>query len=97
MVAIEEIDQSKTRWVGRIVIELTLTETESGTVLWSEQFEELEPLPTQTPEGLARALSAALERIANRAVPVVSMLAEQTAKTHDTAKGTQSRAARLRP
>jgi ABC-type uncharacterized transport system auxiliary subunit len=101
VVAIEEVDQSKTKWVGRIVLELTLTDTATGEVLWAEQFEELEPLAMQTPEGLARALSAALDRIANRAVPIVSMLAERTAKANDTsapdeAKPTQGRAARRR-
>jgi ABC-type uncharacterized transport system auxiliary subunit len=96
VVAIEEIDQSKTKWVGRIVLELTLTDTKSGDVLWSEQFEETEPLPIQSPEGLARALSSALERIANRAVPAVSVLAEQVARARVTPKPTRSRAARSR-
>ena len=59
IVAIEEIDTSRTRWVGRIVVELTLTEPRTGAVLWTEQFDETEPLTTQTPEGLARALLAA--------------------------------------
>ncbi|HEY5949125.1 MAG TPA: ABC-type transport auxiliary lipoprotein family protein [Kofleriaceae bacterium] len=97
VVAIEEIDQSKTRWLGRIVLELSLTDPASGTVLWSEQFEETEPLALQSPEGLARALSTALERIANRAIPIVSMYAVQTAKAHEAPKPTQGRAARLRP
>jgi ABC-type uncharacterized transport system auxiliary subunit len=77
VVAIEEIDKSKSSWVGRIVVELTLTETKSGTVLWSEQFDESEPLAAQTPEGLARALSTAMQRIASRAAPVVADLANQ--------------------
>jgi hypothetical protein len=66
-------------------------------VLWSEQFEETEPLAIQSPEGLARALSKALDRIANRTVPVVALLAERTAKAAETAKPTQGRAARLKP
>ena len=94
VIAIEEVDQSKTRWVGRIVVELSLTNSATGEVLWSEQFEENEPLPVQAPEGLARALSAALERIANRAVPVVSMLAEQTASARDHAKAAPGHSAR---
>lgn len=97
VVAIEEVDVSKDRWVARIVLELTLTDTSSGEVLWTEQFEETEPMPRQHPEGLARALSVALERIADRAVPVVSSLAERTAKAHEAAKATSGRAARLRP
>lgn len=97
VLAIEEVDVSKDRWVARIVLELTLTDTSSGEVLWTEQFEETEPMPRQHPEGLARALSVALERIANRAVPVVSSLAERTARAHEAAKATSGRAARLRP
>ncbi|HEX5060438.1 MAG TPA: ABC-type transport auxiliary lipoprotein family protein [Kofleriaceae bacterium] len=97
VIAIEEVDQTKTKWLGRIVLELTLTDSASGAVVWAEQFEETEPLPTQSPEGLARALSVALERIANRAVPAVSLFATQTAKAHESMTATQSRAARLRP
>jgi ABC-type uncharacterized transport system auxiliary subunit len=97
VVAIEEIDHSKTKWFGRIVLELSLSDS-SGAVLWTEQFEETEPLAIQSPEGLARALSAALERIANRAVPQVSILAEQVARAKEVpaAKPTQARSARLR-
>ena len=99
VVAIEEVDQTKTKWLGRIVVELTLTDRATGEVLWAEQFEETEPLAMQSPEGLARALSAALERIANRAVPIVSMLAEKTTKANEqpAAKDTPPRAARLKP
>jgi ABC-type uncharacterized transport system auxiliary subunit len=97
VVAIEEVDQSQSSWIGRIVIELTLTDASSGQLLWAEQFEETEPLAAQSPEGLARALSTALERIANRAVPIVSLLAQQTAEAQRTTKTTQGRAARLKP
>jgi ABC-type uncharacterized transport system auxiliary subunit len=95
VIAIEEIDQSQTRWLGRIVLELTLTDTATGEVLWAEQFEETEPLPMQSPEGLARGLTTALERIANRIVPIVALLAERTATPSEpAAKPTQGRAAR---
>lgn len=99
VVAIEEVDQTKTKWLGRIVLELTLTNASTSEVLWAEQFEETEPLPVQSPEGLARALSAALERIANRAVPIVSLLADKAAKANQAprANTSQGRAARLKP
>lgn len=96
VIAIEEVDVSKTKWVGRIVLELTLTDTRTGEVLWTEQFDETEPLPVQSPEGLARALSVALAGIVNRAVPVLSNLAERTARAHAADKPTQGRAARRR-
>jgi ABC-type uncharacterized transport system auxiliary subunit len=96
VVAIEEVDKSKTQWVGRLVLELTLTNNATGEVLWAEQFEELEPLPMQSPEGLARAISSALERVANRAIPAVSVLADQVARGKETEpqKPISSRAAR---
>lgn len=97
VVAIEEVDKSKTNWIGRIVLELSLTDTESGAVLWAQQYEETEPMPSQNPEGLARALSVALHRIADRALPVISDLAVKQAQARDAAKATSSRAARLAP
>ena len=96
VIAIEEVDQTKDRWIGRVVLELTLTDTSTGDILWAEQYEETEPLPVQSPEGLARALSVALERIARRAVPVVSITAEKAARARD-AGVSPSRAARLKP
>jgi ABC-type uncharacterized transport system auxiliary subunit len=79
VIAIEEIDTSKTSWRGRIVIELTLTATRTGGVLWTQQFDESEPLAAQTPEGLAKALSTAMARIATRAAPVVAEHVERQA------------------
>lgn len=75
VIAIEEVDQSKTSWVGRIAVELTLTDTLTNKVLWSQRFDETEPLSEQTPEGLARALSAAMARITRRALPAVADIA----------------------
>jgi len=80
VIAIEEVDTSKTSWRGRIVIELTLTDARTGITLWTEQYEETEPLPTQSPEGLAKALSAALERIVAKAAPVVAEIADRQQK-----------------
>lgn len=77
VVAIEEVDLGPKRWVGRIVVELAVTDPRSGVVLWSEQFEETEPLDKQTPEGLARALSSAMGRIAARAAPGIAAATAQ--------------------
>jgi ABC-type uncharacterized transport system auxiliary subunit len=96
VVAIEEVDKSKTAWVGHLVLELRLTDSSTGQVLWSAQYEENEPLRTQTPEGLAEALSAALHRIAARAVPKVADLAMQAVHARTAPNATASRSARLR-
>lgn len=99
IVAIEEVDKSKTRWLGRLVVELRLTDAATGDVLWIEKFEENEPLKLQTPEGLAQALSAALHRISARALPEVANLAVAVARSHtkDGKATSSSRAARLKP
>lgn len=80
VVAIEEVDTSRTRWLGRIVIELSLADAKTGAVLWSEQFEETEPLAAQHPEGLARALSQAMARIAAKAAPTIADHADRQAQ-----------------
>lgn len=82
VIAIEEVDDSRAHWRGRLVLELTLTDAKSGAAVWSEQYEEFEPLPAQNPEGLARALSAALDRIANRAAPTIAAVAVRQAQLH---------------
>ena len=74
LVAIEEVDEPN-RWLGRIVIELVLTDAASGKTLWTEQFEETEPLAKQNPEGLAKALSVAMSRIAARASTQIATVA----------------------
>lgn len=73
VIAIEELDAE---WRGRIILELTLADARSGAVVWSEQFSETEPLRARTPEDLARALSAAMARIAARAIPDITRAAE---------------------
>ncbi|HET9989294.1 MAG TPA: ABC-type transport auxiliary lipoprotein family protein [Kofleriaceae bacterium] len=69
--AIEEIDRDPKHWVGRIALELTLMDPMTGEIVWAQPFEETEPLPVQNPEGLARAISTALDRIAKRAAPAI--------------------------
>lgn len=102
VLALEEVDKSKTSWVGHVVIELRLTDATTGDVVWSQQFDETEPVKEQTPEGLAQALSRALNRIAQNALPMIAEHATQVAKANDAqkaseAKATTSRSARLKP
>jgi len=76
--ALEEVDKDKTHWVGRIALELTLTDPRTNEVVWAQPYEEIEPLPMQNPEGLARAISTALDRIAKRAAPEIAERAAAT-------------------
>ena len=91
VIAIEEVDTSRSKWVGRIVVELALRDARTGAALWTEQFEETEPLAKQEPEGLARALSAAMARIVHRATPAIADHSEQQARIHAGAPATAKR------
>jgi ABC-type uncharacterized transport system auxiliary subunit len=82
VVAIEEVDRSKTEWLGRVVVELILTDARTSEALWTAQLEETEPLRQQTPEGLAAALSIAMSRIAAQTIPVIADLTERQAAAH---------------
>ncbi|HUS66846.1 MAG TPA: ABC-type transport auxiliary lipoprotein family protein [Kofleriaceae bacterium] len=77
VVAIEEVDVSKKRWVGRIALELHLRDADTGEIIWSADLEEREPLRDQSPEGLARALSAATTRLAGRIAPQLAATAQR--------------------
>jgi len=88
VIAIEEVDATTTRWVGRIALELTLTDTRTGDVVWSEQIEETEPMPMQKPEGLARALSTALGRVADKIAPAIEHAAAKQVASRRSGKST---------
>ena len=75
LIAIEEVDASRTRWIGRIVVELHLRDAATGEIIWSRQFEERQPLDRRSPEGLARGISIAAGRIAVRLAPDVARIA----------------------
>jgi hypothetical protein len=92
VIALEEVDRSKTSWLGRVAVELTLTDTLTSKVLWSQRFEETEPLKEQTPEGLAQALSVAMARITQRALPEVVDLATQATAERAAARGPRAAA-----
>ena len=79
VIAIEEIDEPNGRWVAHIVLELQLTDARTKELVWTEQFDEREPMPVRRPWGLARALSTALDRVVARVAPAVGALAERHA------------------
>ncbi len=82
VLALEEVDKSKTQWLGHVALELTLTDNQTNKIVWSQQYDETEPLKTQSPEGLAEAISTAMTRITKRALPEVAQLAEQQQAAH---------------
>jgi ABC-type uncharacterized transport system auxiliary subunit len=91
---IEEVDVSKERWEGRIVLELQLSDAHSGETLWSEQYEEREPLAAQSPEGLAQALTKAMARIVASAGPAIAQHAQASRDLPPRASGRRAKEAR---
>ena len=75
LLALEEGDVSRKRWLARVAIELHLRDAKSGDVVWSRRLEETEPVARQSPEGVARALSRALDRVARRLAPELGAVA----------------------
>jgi ABC-type uncharacterized transport system auxiliary subunit len=82
VLAIEEVDRSATEWVGRIALELQLSDARTGAALWTKQLEETEPLRQRTPEGLAQALSVAMTRVVAQTVPEIAELTARQAVAH---------------
>lgn len=70
--ALEEVDVSEEEWFGRVVLELRLRDTRTGTLLWSQVIEEEEPLAERSPAGLAEALSSALTRVVEETAPTIA-------------------------
>ena len=79
LLALEEVDVSRRRWHARVALELHLCDAKTGDVVWSRRLEETEPVARQTPEGVARALSRALDRVARRLAPELDRVASNAA------------------
>ncbi len=78
LLALEEVDLSKRRWVARVALELALRDATSGDVVWTRRVELSEPVARQSPEGVARALSRALDRVARRLAPELNAVAARS-------------------
>lgn len=74
--ALEEVDETKQRWVARVVVDLELRDAETDEVLWTRRIEEREPLEKRHPEGLAAATSEVLQRIAKATADEVAAQAQ---------------------
>jgi len=81
VIALEEIDRQDGRWQARVALELALRDAAGGELVWSERLEETEPIQQRSPEGVARALSTAMARIAARTAPAIARRAEVVAAT----------------
>ena len=75
LLALEEVDVSKRRWLAHVALELHLRDAATGDIVWSKKLEETEPVARQSPEGVARALSRAMDRVARRLAPELGAVA----------------------
>jgi ABC-type uncharacterized transport system auxiliary subunit len=79
--AIEEVDVTEEKWLGRVVLEMRLRDGQTGDLLWTEVFEEQERLAERSPAGLARALSEALTRVVDQSADDIAQAARQSGAT----------------
>lgn len=69
--AFEEVNLDDGRWLARVVLNLQLRDTRTGTIVWVRQLREEEPIEERTPEGLARAVSVLLMRVVAMTTPEI--------------------------
>jgi ABC-type uncharacterized transport system auxiliary subunit len=70
--ALEEVDVTEQHWFGRMGLELWLSDPRSQRRLWSAVFTEQELMVEQNPEGLAKAISVALDRIVAQSTSMIA-------------------------
>lgn len=63
VVAFEEVDESKDKWFGRVVLDLRLRDARTGELLWNDLLRRKVPVEKKSPEGLTAALSRGLTDI----------------------------------
>ena len=63
LIAFDEVDVSESQWMGQIELELWLEDVRSGAAFWSNRYAVAEKISQRDPEGLALALSAAMQRV----------------------------------
>lgn len=79
--AIEEVDVSEEKWLGRVVVEMRLRHGQTGDLLWTKVFEEQERLTERSPAGLAKAVSTALTRVVEKSAGDIAQAARQSGAT----------------
>jgi ABC-type uncharacterized transport system auxiliary subunit len=80
LTSFDEVDVTETQWIGRVELQLQLQDPRSGVMFWSKRYVESEPIAQRSPEGLAVALSVAMQRIVtSSATELASAMQAQTA------------------
>lgn len=80
LIAFDEVDRSETSWVDQLELELSLADAASARVLWRDRFVETEPIRERSPEGLAVALSTAMDRVVRASAPAIAAAMQSAAR-----------------
>ena len=72
LLALEEVDRSRTEWVAHVELQLELVDARTEQPLWSQHYEVTRPLPARSPEGLAAATSAVLGEIVEQSASAIA-------------------------
>ena len=71
-VALEEVDATPERWLGRLDLELVLVDAATERLLWTESFTTSHALSERSPNGLAAAISTGVAEIAADSAPAIA-------------------------
>lgn len=69
VLAIEEVDLSRTRWAAHLRLELELFDARTHERLWAHEYDLTRPLAARSPDGLAAAISAGLREVIDASAP----------------------------
>lgn len=69
VLAIEEVDLTRTRWVAHLRLELELLDARTHERLWAHEYDVTHPLAERSPNGLAAATSAVLREVIDASAP----------------------------
>jgi ABC-type uncharacterized transport system auxiliary subunit len=81
VIALEEVDVNKEKWLGRVVLDLHLRDAHTGELLWNEIVKQEHTMTRQSPTGLTAALSAAITKIGSETAGTLARLARESKKT----------------
>lgn len=72
VLAIEEVDLTRTQWVGHLRLELELLDARTRERLWAHEYDLTRPMKERDPDGLAAAISAGLREVIDASAPALA-------------------------
>ena len=84
VISLEEVDQSKKRWFGRVVVNIRLRDAKTGELLWNDTMRVKQSMTDQSPDGLAAAISKALTKIGVDTTPKIVQYGKKSVRHRTT-------------